>query len=340
MCEQRKAPKCVPDEESFIRANIASFGDDIGKTTNWVTTMFNVRSRFPADSEEYKVLDYRIKCGQHLQQGCIDKTKGIITKPMPKEWYDREAAEKIPDARERQLYMRILADKKPYFMRYIYPAIARDYNTYVKKCNTKARWRFLMSVDELLKKDSSELTEEQKEFLRYYWHNIPLSTSPCVMNRICYRIEDIFRSYIGNYKQAGRFDYTLFKSGVEYDRAHYKEVEKIYLDYAAESQRIVIAQACGQAGAGDRDNRIIAMTRKMAAVCSNSRELCDIMIDIGYRREGTKQLIWDVCGATMVENLLNNRGWTLNYPEPCEDGEIEFGGKRFTIKEAYIGGET
>lgn len=68
MCEQRKAPKCVPDEESFIRANIASFGDDIGKTTNWVTTMFNVRSRFPADSEEYKVLDYRIKCGQLLQQ--------------------------------------------------------------------------------------------------------------------------------------------------------------------------------------------------------------------------------------------------------------------------------
>lgn len=259
---------------------------------------------------------------------------------MPKEWYDREAAEKIPDARKRQLYMRILADRKPYFMRYIYPAIARDYNTYIKKCNTKARWRFLMSVDDLLKKDSSELTEEQQQFLNYYWRNMPLSTSPCVMNRICYRIEDIFRSYIGNYKQAGRFDYTLFKSGVEYDRAHYKEVEKIYLDYAAESQRIVIAQACGEAGVTDRNSRITVMTRKMAAVCTNNRELCDIMIDIGYRHEITKQLVWDMCGPTMVENLLNNRGWALSYPEQCEDGEIEFGGKRFTIKEAYIGGET
>lgn len=259
---------------------------------------------------------------------------------MPREWYDPEAAGKISDTQKRKLYTRILADRKPYFMRYIYPAIARDYNTYIKKCNTKARWRFLMSVDELLKKNKDELTDEQREFLSYYWRNMPLSMSSCVMNRICRRVEGIFRSYIGNYKQAGRFDYTVFKSGVEYDRAHYKEVEKIYLDYAAEARRVVIAQACGEAGPGDRNNRIIAMTRKMAAVCTNSRELCDIMIDIGYRREGTKQLIWDVCGPTMVENLLNNRGWTLSYPEQCDDGEIEFGGNRFTIKETYIGGET
>lgn len=72
MCVQRKAEKMLPTEEDFIRANIDSFGDDIGKTTNWITSMFEVQARFEKNSPEYKELDYRIKCGQLLQQNAID----------------------------------------------------------------------------------------------------------------------------------------------------------------------------------------------------------------------------------------------------------------------------
>lgn len=68
MCVQRKAPKIIPSEADTVVSNIASFGDDIGKTTNWVTSMFEVRSQFPKDSEEYKELTYRIMCGQLYQQ--------------------------------------------------------------------------------------------------------------------------------------------------------------------------------------------------------------------------------------------------------------------------------
>lgn len=64
MCIQRKANKTVPDEQAFITANIASFGDDIGKTTNRITSMFEKQSHFEKGSEEYEILDYRIKCGQ------------------------------------------------------------------------------------------------------------------------------------------------------------------------------------------------------------------------------------------------------------------------------------
>ena len=85
MCVQRKAKKKIVQEEDFIRANIDSFGDDIGKTTNRITTMFEVQARYPENSEEYKILDYRIKCGQLFQQNAIDKAKGIIAKPMPRE---------------------------------------------------------------------------------------------------------------------------------------------------------------------------------------------------------------------------------------------------------------
>lgn len=71
MCIQRKAQKKIVTEDDAVAANIASFGDDIGKTTNWITSMFEVRSHFDKDSEEYKTLDYRIKCGQLFQQNAM-----------------------------------------------------------------------------------------------------------------------------------------------------------------------------------------------------------------------------------------------------------------------------
>lgn len=71
MCAQRKAAKRISTEEDFIRSNIESFGNDIGQTTNWITSMFEVRSRFKPESKEYKELSYRIQCGQLYQQNAI-----------------------------------------------------------------------------------------------------------------------------------------------------------------------------------------------------------------------------------------------------------------------------
>lgn len=72
VCVQRSAPKCIPTEDDLMKSNIASFGNAVGEVTNKITSMFEVQARFPKDSEEYKVLDYRIKCGQLFQQNAID----------------------------------------------------------------------------------------------------------------------------------------------------------------------------------------------------------------------------------------------------------------------------
>lgn len=68
MCAQRRATKKISLEDDFIRSNIESFGNDIGQTTNWVTSMFEVRAAFPVGSKEYNILSYRIRCGQLYQQ--------------------------------------------------------------------------------------------------------------------------------------------------------------------------------------------------------------------------------------------------------------------------------
>ena len=68
MCAQRKAEKRISEEDDFIRSNIESFGNSIGQTTNWITSMFEVLSHFEKGSEEYDTLGYRIRCGQLYQQ--------------------------------------------------------------------------------------------------------------------------------------------------------------------------------------------------------------------------------------------------------------------------------
>jgi len=71
-CVQRNATKVIPTEEALIASNLASFGDDIGKTTNKVTAMYDVQSVYDVDSDEYKILEYRIMSGQNYQQNAID----------------------------------------------------------------------------------------------------------------------------------------------------------------------------------------------------------------------------------------------------------------------------
>ena len=67
-CVQRNAEKVVPTEDVLIKSNLASFGDDIGKTTNKVTAMYDVQSLFEPGSLEYDTLEYRIMSGQLYQQ--------------------------------------------------------------------------------------------------------------------------------------------------------------------------------------------------------------------------------------------------------------------------------
>ena len=77
MCMQRKAEKKVVSEEDLIASNIASFGDEIGKITNRITAMYEVQSRFAPGTREYEELQYRINCGQKIQQDAIN-VSGLV----------------------------------------------------------------------------------------------------------------------------------------------------------------------------------------------------------------------------------------------------------------------
>ncbi len=341
MCAQRNATKVEVTEDLLIQSNIDSFGDDIGKTTNWITTMFDVQSQYEPDSEEYQVLDYRIKCGQLYQQNSIDKAKGIIAKPMPKDWYDR-AANRITDdlseeeVQRRLFNLRVLADKKPYFMRYIYPNLMSQYNTYIKNTDKKCMREFRQTIEEMMAKNPDELTQAEAEFIDYYIQRMPVGMHPCVMNKICRRFEEEFDNYFLKNISEEEFDYSIMKSGQEYTTTQYNAIAKLYEQYTKRLQEYMQFSKRERIDEDESATKRSLMIRDFKVecerACSNAAQLCDIILDLCYRRSGSKQFCWDICSEEIIDNLLKNNDNTIYFPVQDEDGDIEFCGKRFTLE--------
>lgn len=341
MCAQRNATKVEVTEDLLIQSNIDSFGDDIGKTTNWITTMFDVQSQYEPDSEEYQVLDYRIKCGQLYQQNSIDKAKGIIAKPMPKDWYDRAANRLTDDLSEeevqRRLFnLRVLADKKPYFMRYIYPNLMSQYNTYIKNTDKKCMREFRQTIEEMMAKNPDELTQAEAEFIDYYIQRMPVGVHPCVMNKICRRFEEEFDNYFLKNISEEEFDYSIMKSGQEYTTTQYNAIAKLYEQYTKRLQEYMQFSKRERIDEDESATKRSLMIRDFKVecerACSNAAQLCDIILDLCYRRSGSKQFCWDICSEEIIDNLLKNNDNTIYFPVQDEDGDIEFCGKRFTLE--------
>ncbi len=341
MCIQRKADKKLPCEEDFIRSNIESFGNDIGQTTNWITSMFEVRAGFPKDSKEYNELSYRIRCGQLYQQNAIDKAKGIICKPMPRTWHDRHSVNKIEDESKKGFYRSIVADKKPYFMRYIYPLLMKQYNTYIKNTNKNALREFQLTIPELLSMSEEELSDRQKEFLRYYRMKMPVGTNGCVVNKICKMFEERFDKSINNRLAVLKFDYRIMRSDAEYTTDQYYAIKKLYVDYNKRLKNYAVFNYYEKVDEYDAARELTDMNEEFRKecdkICPNSSSLCNIILDLCYTKSSTKRFAWNMCGAEIIHNLLRKNEWNISYPTISDDGEIAYGGNRFTVMTKKIG---
>jgi len=343
LCVQRRAEKKQVTQEDLIQSNINSFGDEIGAMTNRITSMFEVQARFAPGSEAYKILDYRIKCGQLFQQNSIDKAKGILAKPMPKEWYSPSSlrisqTDSPEQVRHKEQQQKLLADKKPYFMCYLYPQERKRYRTYVENANIKSLMEFGIPLPELRKKASR--TPEETLFLAEYECRMPLGTAPCLLNRLCWRMEAEFDDLLKRWPNRTSFDPNLLKSGVYCSDSRKKAVAAIYEAYTQEVQQFKSRSARAylreEDAANAREMLLDQFRRESAAACPNEKELCDILIDLCYRGSRSKQFVWDLCGHVILQNLLEKNGGIIRYPVPDASGDLYYHGQRFSLKEQKL----
>lgn len=341
VCEQRKAPKCIPTEDDFVQANINSFGNAVGEITNKITSMFEVQAKYEPNTREYNILDYRIKCGQLYQQNAIDKTKGIEAKPMSEEWYNWISNKYNSEYSSKQnknnlLNRKILADKKPYFMKYIYPKASHEYEEYIRNNKDKCIMQFGMTLDELISKKTK--SKEEEKFIYFYYKKIPLGMSDCIINRICWKIENRFDNVFEESKT--EFDYSILKSDIEYSNELYKKVSKIYEEYKIHLSNYT--KQCKRHRVKSKERNIMRYVMKETfkracyLICPSEELLGNIVLDLCYTTNNSKQFAWDICGDVFIKNLLRKNNYMINYPTANRDGDIIFNGEKFSMEKCEI----
>ena len=140
------------------------------------------------------------------------KLSGLAATPMDKRWnhkqkidYENDTEEEI---KQKEFENRITVDKKPYFMCYIYPQLQQDYKQYVKKNNIKCLRYTGKTLNQIFDTPAEERTDMEKKMLYNYNKFMPLMKNDCIMNYLCYHIEDLDFD-LKYFKQKENFDWTI-----------------------------------------------------------------------------------------------------------------------------------
>lgn len=332
LCVQKKGQKSIITQEDLVKSNKSGFGNSIGAITNRITAMYDLLPLFSPDSEQYKTLEYRIRCGQLYQQAEIDKIKGIVTKPMPSYWYtwgkvklDETDTEEMALFKERN--REIVANKKPYFMKYIYRDLGKRTNDYVSNADMKSLMNTSLPLKKILSK--TDLTGNERAFVEDYRNKLPITDNGSVMNRLCHIAEDLFKR-IGTQKEDKSIDFvTMLSSGLgkTANSTKMQQLKELYKQYRDGVKAVEVR--CDK----DEKNDLLSILqddfrRQALDVCSNMQTLCDSLLKICYKSQYSKRFVWKVCGEQIIDNLVNKHG---NYAYYVRDdgGDVEFRGRKY-----------
>lgn len=344
MCVQSKMPKKVPTEDDFIASDINGFGDSIGSVTNRGTNMISLREKFDKNSEEYYRLEYRIRTMMNYQQNAIDRIKGVVAQPIPKEWLEpRLSKPKDNDddsiLRKKEIDYNIAAEIKPWFFIYRYSQLKSDLDKYMKSVKSNCKIRFGKTLDDLYASDHR--TEEEEAFIYNYEKYMPISRSPGTMNRICWKIEDEFKTI--DVLPDVEFDRSILKSKAEYSQEEFSAIKKLYDEY---NRNVQIFLKGIKKNDSDKTERDLVMNQlrnefsdACSMVCPNSEILANIVVDVCYTSNKNKSFAWDMCGDEIFNNVLKNSGGKLQFPIKDENGDIEFCGNMFSLYTKRMDGD-
>ena len=344
MCVQSTMPKKVPTEDDFIASDINGFGDSIGSVTNRGTNMISLREKFDKNSEEYSRLEYRIRTMMNYQQNAIDRIKGVVAQPIPKEWLEPRLSKPKDDddgsiLRKKEIDYNIAAEIKPWFFIYRYSQLKSDLDKYMKSVKSNCKIRFGKTLDDLCASDYR--TDEEEAFIYNYEKYMPISRAPGTMNRICWKIEDEFKTV--DVLPDVEFDRTILKSDAVYSQEEYDAIKELYDEYGKSLLLISKGRTKNETNGEDIEINILQLKERFmdecASVCPNNEVLANIVVDICYTSNKNKSFAWDMCGEEIFHNILKNNEHKIHFPVKDENGDIEFCGKRFSLHTKRMDGD-
>lgn len=349
-CEGKNSKKISnPTKEDFMKAIKDGFGNKVGSVTNFGSSCYDKISLFEEGSEEYKELDYRIMCIQYLQQECIDSAKnGIPPRPIPSHWLnyssvtlnvDKETGEILDDEETikwKEFNQKVLTEKKPYYFRYIYNDVNREYLNYIKSMEINSLRNFRKSIEELISTENK--TEVELDFVKYYEKHMPVSNNPCIVNKIAAKVENVFDGDFKYSRKDNGFNYELYKSNDEYTptNSEVKGIVNLYQEYKKAIKN--------KDDSGDKENKKNSSIEifdeiKMSAseIIANKQHLSNVLVDLAYKKNKiSKSFVWSMVGEVIIENLLSKSNYIIEYPKRDSSGDIRFNGEKFKMTKLQV----
>lgn len=343
-CIQHKAKKEIVTEESIINSHIASFGSKIGQITNRCSSMTSLMAKYPEDSKEYQTLKYRTQCMQAVQQAEIDKAKGIKTYPMQKSWYmlnECQQKDEYTDEYNEKMafYEEICAHKKPYYFGYVYSGLMKEYRETTNRAKTNARQKFKMELEDMIAmyEGDEEISLNHKIFVERFLKSLRLDRAESTCNMICWEIEKIFDNQKGFAPEKVNL-YDMVRSSYEVSPNLLDKITKTCK--ASERKRAVkyVIEYLTDDGEVDVEYQNVDydLSDVLYEVCNNEEQLCDLLLDYCYKYNGNKEILWSVCGETIVKRLMENN--QMYYPALDINGCFEVQGRTYSMVPYIQGG--
>ena len=161
------------------------------------------------------------------------------------------------------------------------------------------------------------------------------------MNRICWRIEDEFKTT--NVLPDVEFDSSILKSDEQYSQEEYDAIKRLYDEYNSSMQLFLKNKKQNELGDDEAGFDVINLKdvfiEECNKACPDGEILANIVVDLCYTSNKNKTFAWDVAGEQILNNVLKNNRYMISYPVKDDDGDIIFNGHRFSLYTQQIGGD-
>jgi len=286
---------------------------------------------FLEGSPERDEIEHRLVLLRLLQGEEIDGAKnGGEKREMPESWtrYDRG----LPD-----MFKKIIADKRPYFTRYLYDSYNKKFREEVDSYNKHCWNRFGKSFDEVLRSET-RTQDEERVIKNYYKYSFFLfSNSP--MNRICWYMEKEIQSIDEDTrKNSSEFSYEKIysKSGFTPNEERLRMIEVLFEKYVSAKKAL---RGVSHTNILRKDiNYIIGQTNGDAyeKITSNARELGNLAVYLMANNSRARTFAWDVFGQEIAGNLMERHGRQIDVLVKNYYGDVDFMFEKFSEKRLRV----
>lgn len=348
--ESKKAPK-VTIEDSFDerihQSQIHSFGTRIGYYTNVCSSMWALMPMYDPGTIEHETLKKRLQYFRILQGEEIDSAKtGNVSNYFPEHFvkYRRITDEMTPDEIEMWKFNNsILSDKRPEFMRWLYPDYQRKYRKELSIFDSISKTKWGISISDLFQLE--EKNEEQKALIARYKKRSFFISNDSVMNMVSRRVEEKLLSLHRKKQPSEAFDHRIYlsKGFSKPSKINLDKMTLLFKEYQSYRRTLrrghIGFQGKHNRQDGEFDDGLIMRKRiwrkAYSTISSNASEIGDLAVHWAYvhsRDKSSFAFIWSCFGEEIISNMVEKEQVkSVRVPQKSEKGTIEYLWDRYAI---------